>query len=99
MASHSGKVTSNIPKFNGKQGDDSKNHVMTFHLWCSSNSLMDDSIHLRLFQRTLTGMVMKWYIELPQHLFVDFGSLATMFLTQFQLLIRYEMGTDILTSM
>ena len=38
------KLPSDIPKFNGKQGDDMKNHVMTFHLWCSSNSLMDDSV-------------------------------------------------------
>ena len=38
------KLPSGIPKFNGKQGDDPKNHVITFHLWCSSNSLMDDSI-------------------------------------------------------
>ena len=32
------KSPSDIPKFNGKQGDDPKNHVMTFHLWCSSSS-------------------------------------------------------------
>ena len=48
------KLPSDIPKFDGKQGDDPKNHVMTFHLWCSSNSLMDDSIQLWPFQRTLT---------------------------------------------
>ena len=59
------KLPSDISKFNGKQGDDPKNHVMTFHLWCSSNSLMDDSIRLRLFQRTLTSTATKWYIELP----------------------------------
>ena len=93
------KLPSNIPKFDGKQGEHPWNHVMTFHLWCSSNSLMDDSIRLRLFQRTLTGMATKWYIELPQHSFVDFGSLETVFLTHFQLPIRYEMGTDILTSL
>jgi hypothetical protein len=44
------KIPSNIPKFDGKVGEDLNNHVMTFHLWCSSNSLMDDSIRLRLFQ-------------------------------------------------
>ena len=60
---------------------------------------MDESIQLRLFPRTLTGTAVKWYIELPQHLFVDFGSLATMFLTHFHLPIRYETGTDILTSL
>ena len=42
---------------------------------------------------------MKWYIELPQHLFVDFGSLATVFLTHFKIPIRYETGTDLLTSL
>ena len=91
------KLQSNIPNFDGKQGDDPKNHVMTFHLWCSSNSLMDDSISLRLFQRTLIGTTAKWYIELSQHSFVDFGSLATVFLTQFKLPIHYETGIDLLT--
>ena len=76
-----------------------KNHVMTFHLWCSSKSRMDYSIRLRLFQRTLTGTVAKWYIELPQHSFVDFNSLVTIFLTHFQLPIRYETGTYLLTSL
>ena len=90
---------SDIPKFDGKQGDDPKNHVMTFHLWCSSNFLMDDSIQLRLFQRTLTGTTAKWYIELPRHSFVDFSALATILLTHFQLPIQHEMGTNLLTSM
>jgi hypothetical protein len=45
----SAKLTSEIPKFNGKPREDPNNHVMTFHLWCSSNSLMDDSICLSLF--------------------------------------------------
>ena len=93
------KLPLDIPKFDGKQGDDPKNHVMTFHLWCSSKSIMDDSIQLRLFQWTLTGTATKWYIELPEHSFVDFGSLATVFLTQFQLPIRYEIGIDLLTSL
>ena len=30
---------------------------------------------------------------------MDFGSLATVFLTHFQLPIRYEIGTDLLTSL
>jgi hypothetical protein len=59
------KLPSDIPKFDGKPGEDPNNHVMTFHLWCSSNSLMDDSIRLHIFQRTLTGSAAKWYIELP----------------------------------
>jgi hypothetical protein len=44
------KLPSDIPKFDEKFGEDPNNHVMTFHLWCSSNSLMDDSIRLSLFQ-------------------------------------------------
>ena len=60
---------------------------------------MDDSVRLRLFQRTLTGTAVKWYIELLQHLFMDFGSLATIFLMHFQLPIHYEMGTNLLTSL
>ena len=44
-------------------------------------------------------MAAKWYIELLQHSFVDFGSLVTIFLTHFQLPICYETGTDIFTSL
>ena len=58
------KLPSNIPKFEGKASEDHGEHVTTFHLWCSSNSLHADSIRLRLFQRTLTGPVVKWYIEM-----------------------------------
>ena len=68
-------------------------------MWCSSNSLIDDSIWLRLFQHTLTYMAMKWYIELPWHSFVDFSALEIIFLTHFQLPIHYETGTYILTSL
>jgi hypothetical protein len=92
------KLPSDIPKFDGKAGEDPNNHVMTFHLWCSSNSLMDDSIRLRLFQRTLTGSAAKWYIELPRGFFSDFNTLAMAFLTHYQLPIRYDTGTEILTS-
>jgi hypothetical protein len=60
---------------------------------------MDDSIRLRLFQRTLMGSTAKWYIELPHGSFQDFNSLAMSFLTHFQLPIRYEMGTELLTSL
>ena len=79
------KLPSDIPKFDGKPGEDPKNHVMNFHLWCSSNSLIDGSIYLRLFQRNLTGIATKWYIELPQNSFWNFNSLAMSFLTHFQL--------------
>ena len=77
------KIPSDIPMFDKKPGEDPNNHVMSFHLWCSSNSLMDDSIRLRLFQRTSTGTAPKRYIELPSSLFTNFGSLAMEFLTHF----------------
>ena len=38
------KLPSNIPKFDGRSGEDPNNHVMMFHICCSSNSLMDGSI-------------------------------------------------------
>jgi hypothetical protein len=80
------------------QEKDPNNHVMTFNLWFSSNSLMDDSIHLHLFQQTLVGYTVKWYIELLQSFFTDFNTLAMAFLTHYQLPIHYEMGTKILSS-
>jgi hypothetical protein len=92
------KLPSDILKFDGKAGEDPNNHVMTFHLWCSSKLLMDDSIRLRLFQRTLTGAAAKWYIELPRGFFFDFNTLAMAFLTHYQLPIRYDTRTEILTS-
>jgi hypothetical protein len=60
---------------------------------------MDDLICLHLFQRTLMGSAVKWYIELPSASFHDFNSLAMSFLTHFQLPIRYEIGTELLTSL
>jgi len=77
------KLTPHIHKFSGNIGEDPSMHVMTYHLWCSSKSLNDDSIQLRLFQRMLTGTIAKWYIELPRALFHYFSTLATTFLTHF----------------
>jgi len=77
------KLPSDIPKFNGNPGEDPSNHIMTFHLWCSSNTLNDDSIRLRLFQRTPIGPAAKWYIELPRASFDNFNTLTTTFLTHF----------------
>ena len=92
------KLPSDIPKFNGNPGEDSLTHVMNYHLWCSSNSLNDDFVRLRLFQRTLTGPAAKWYIELPRVYFDNFTTLAIIYLTHFQLPIRYETGTELLTN-
>ena len=57
------KLPSDIPKFNGNLGEDLSTHVMTYHFWCSSNSLNNDSVRLRLFQRTITGLAAEGYIE------------------------------------
>ena len=48
------KLPSEIQKFNENLGEDLSMHDITYHLWCSSNSLNDDSVRLRLFQHTLT---------------------------------------------
>jgi len=77
------KLLSDIPKFNGNLGEDMFTHVMTYHLWCSSNSLNDDSIRFHLFQCTLTGTTTKWYIELLRASFDNFNMLATKFLMNF----------------
>jgi hypothetical protein len=59
------KLPSDIPKFDGRVGEDPNSHGITFYLWCSSNSLMYDSIRLQIFQRNVMGSAAKWYIELP----------------------------------
>lgn len=38
------KILGDCPKFDGKAGEGRQAHVMTYHLWCSSNSWLDDSI-------------------------------------------------------
>jgi hypothetical protein len=92
------KLPSDIPKFEGKVGEDPSDHVTTFHLWCSSNSLNDDSIHLHLFQHTLTRVIAKWYIELKGESYHTFHDLALVFLNHFQLPVHYDVGTDLLST-
>jgi hypothetical protein len=92
------KLPSDIPKFEAKPNEDLGYHVTTFHLWCSSNSLKDDSVQLRLFQRTLIGSVAKWYIELDRSRYSSFGELAMAFLNHFQLPMRYDAGTELLAN-
>lgn len=72
---------------------------MTYHLWCQSNSQVDDFVHLHLFQWTLTSAVAKWYIEFARGSYQDFNSLAMAFLTHFQLLVCYETSTHLVTSL
>jgi hypothetical protein len=90
------KFPSDIPKFEGKPGEDPGDHVTTFHLWCSSNSLKDESVQLHLFQRTLVGGVVKWYIELDSLKYSYFNNMAMVFLNHFQLPMRYDADTKLL---
>ena len=90
------KLPSDIPKFEGKVGEYPSEHVTTFHLWFSSNCLHDDSIFLRILQRTLTRPVVKWYIELPRGAYALFDDIAMNFLNHFQLPIHYDVGTELL---
>ena len=89
------KLPSDIPKFEGKVGEDPGAHITTFYLWCSSNSLNDDTIQLRLFQRTLTSAATKWYIKLLSIAFGSFWDLANVFLNHFQLHVWYDAGIDL----
>jgi hypothetical protein len=62
------KLPSDILKFDGKPGEDPNNHVMTFHLWCSSNSLMVfSSKHLWALQQSgiLNYHVLLFMISTP----------------------------------
>lgn len=77
------KLPSDIPKFKENSGEDPIDHITTFHLWCSSNSLIDNSIKLTLFQCNFTRNVVKWHIELNGGTCASFGELDTMFLNHF----------------
>jgi hypothetical protein len=92
------KFPSDIPKFEAKPDEDPGNHVTTIHLWCSYNSLKDDSVQLRFFQHTLIGSAIKWYIELDRSRYFSFNELAMAFLNHFQLLVRHDAGTELLVN-
>jgi len=91
----------NIPvdilKFEGKQGDHLATDVTTYHLWCVSKSMVDDSAQHRLFPRTLIGNSSNWYIELPHKLANTFGALETEFLKDIKLPICYKTRENLFT--
>jgi hypothetical protein len=62
----------------------------------TSSSLNDDSIHLRLFQCTLIGVAVKWYIELPRGAYGTFNQLVMVFLNHFKFPIRYDASLELL---
>lgn len=74
MIPSSTTLPTEIPKFVGKPREDPIAHIITYHLWYSSNSFVDDSIHLRLFQRTLINSVAIWYINLESVAYYNFLS-------------------------
>ena len=45
----------------------------------------------------MTGTAEKWYIELPFAAFSSFWDLASAFLSHFQLPVRYDFGTNLLS--
>lgn len=91
------KLPYDILTFDGKSREGYLVHVMTFYLWFSLNSLNDDSIHLRLFQCTLSGTMTKWYVEFPCATFNDFFTLAMVL--HFQFPICYETRTVLLMTL
>jgi len=93
------KLPSKILKSNGKPGEDPSTHIMTYHLWFSSNSLMDHSVRLCLFRRSTTKSVVEWYIKLQGASFKSFNDLEMVFMMHYQLPIRCEIGTELLTSL
>jgi hypothetical protein len=86
-------------KFKGKTGEDLGDHVTTFHLCCSSNSLNDDSILLRLFQRTLMGVAVKGYIDLPGGTYRNFNQMVLVFLNHFQLSVSYDVNIELFSTL
>ena len=92
------KLPSDIPKFEGIAGENPTNHVRSFHMWCSSNSITDDSVHLRLFQRMLIGEASKWYVDHAPSSHTTFATISRAFLSYFQLPLRYDTGIELLTS-
>ena len=70
---------------------------MSLHLWCSSKNIAKDSVHLHLFQITLTDATTKWYVILVTTFHATFDTIATSFLSYFQFLIRHDLGLKILT--
>jgi hypothetical protein len=91
------KFPSDIPKFEGKSGEDMGDHVTNFCLWCSLNSLNDDFIQLCIFQHTLMGVSTKWYIKLDGGAFHTFHDSALFFLNHFKLPVRYDAKTHLLS--
>jgi hypothetical protein len=55
-------------------------------------NIMDDSIHLILFQITLTGSLANWYVDENLGSHMTFESLAKAFLSFLQLPVHRDTG-------
>ena len=68
------KIPTDIPKFEGKQGEDPGTHITTYHLWCVTNSMVDDSIRLCVFPTPLLAIqpsgTLRYHVRqsIPWHL-------------------------------
>jgi len=77
------KIPFDIPKFEGNIREDPTNHVHSFHMCCSSNSITDESIHFCSFQFILTGVEAKCYVDQPLASHSTFLNIAKYFLPYF----------------
>lgn len=93
------KLPSNIPKFEGKVAEYLANHVIPFHLSCSSNRIITHSIYLCLFKWTLIGLATKCYVDELVGTYTTFEGMAKTFLSFFQLPVRYGTGLDLLAGL
>ena len=74
------EVASDVPKLERKVGEDPQNHIMSFHLWCSLNNIVENSFRMSLLQRALMSVASKWYIELSHASYPNFSSPSSMLL-------------------
>jgi hypothetical protein len=88
-----------IPKFEGNNGEDPGDHVTTFHLYAHRIPLMTITIQLILFQCTLIGVAVKWYIEIPRGAYGTFSQLVLVFPNHFKFSVRYDVGLEILLTL
>jgi hypothetical protein len=51
-----------------------------------------------MFQYTLIGSVVKWYIEIDRSRYSTFGEMAMFFLKHFQLPMRYDVDTKLMNN-
>ena len=70
---------------------------MSFHLWHSANNIIEDLVQVHLFQRTLIGLIAKWYVNKPLGTYITFECIAKEFLSFSQFPIHHDTRLEILT--